>query len=322
MKAPFCMLMILLYFPVFPANSQVEWKTCANRIISGPCKAVTCKGKIYVASTNAGNRMVMEEYDPVSDTWTLKKAISRTINGGEFCAAATEAGIFFMGGWTDTSLLKIGKGISLVNMEKYDVEKDTFINLDNMPIGLDCAAAVSVNNMIYIMGGRAKDTDPLSDKMYMYDPAKAVWTEKHASSHGRAEAYGVNMDGKIYLFGGYRNNPVNNELMIDNKMDVYDPSTDSWTLGDADLVEAEKNPLGMGAIQHNLYFLVMAKDSEEVYSYDPILRSTVKLAGRPDLTWLMGTVSLNDAIYLIGGIKGDFPYGERQSLTVLLRLAN
>jgi N-acetylneuraminic acid mutarotase len=283
---------------------------------------VTCKGKIYVASTNAGNRIVMEEYDPVRDTWRLKKAISHTVNGGEFCAAATEAGIFFMGGWTDTSLHKIGKGISLVNMEKYDIEKDTFIKLDNMPIGLDCAAAVSVNNMIYIMGGRARDTDPLSNKIYMYDPAKDVWTEKKASSHGRAEAHVVNIQGKIYLFGGYRNNPASNELMIDNKMDVYDPVSDSWTLGDTDLVSPEKNPLGMGVIQNEIYFLVTGTGSEEVFKYDPVLRSTRRIAGRTDLTWLMGTVSLNDSIYFIGGIKGDFPNGERQNTTLLLRLPN
>jgi hypothetical protein len=107
--------------------------------------------------------------------------------------------------------------------------------------------------------------------------------------------------------------------MIDNKMDVYDPVSDSWKLGESDLVDSNKNPLGMGMIQNEVYFLVMATGAEELFKYNPESRSTVRLTDRSDLTWLMGTVSLNDSIYFIGGIKGDFPNGEQQNSTLILK---
>lgn len=61
MKTQLIALLLVLCCNVFTAYSQVEWKTKANRIIPGVCKAVTYKGKIYVSSINAASNFLMEE---------------------------------------------------------------------------------------------------------------------------------------------------------------------------------------------------------------------------------------------------------------------
>ena len=311
------LLLAVLFCTIHHVSGQVEWHRRTDKIISGACKAVVYKNKIYVTSTNADQRIVIEEYNPLNDTWVLKKAVSHTENAGEFCLVATPSGIFIIGGYR--------AGYSLNTVEKYDVDKDTFLLMQDMPIGLDCAVAVSMENLIYVIGGRSAIDSPLSDKVYTFDPVKATWIEKKPAPTARVESHAIVFNNKIYLFGGYVSS--NNSGDIDrcnNIIDEYDPVTDLWNAGELDYAPG-KTSIGMGVIKNKIYFVVAdfghaGPIAEQVFKYDPLSKTAARIADRSELTWLMGTASLKDSIYFIGGIKGEFPDGERQRATLILSL--
>lgn len=307
MKTQFFILLLLVCGTFQAVNGQPEWKTKANRSLSGQCKAVVYKEKIYVSSINTENHFVIEEYNPSTDTWELKKAVSEITNFGEYSMASTDEGIFIMGGYLNN--------VPSNKMIKYDVEKDVFTTLDNMPTGLDCATAISVNNLIYVMCGSPDNNIQSSNKVYQYDPEKALWSEKQAAPVSRREAQAVVIQSKIYLFGGFGSTNS-------NTMNIYDPVTDVWTTGKND-VALNKYLITMGVLNDKIYLITgifsnNAVISEELFMYDPVTDLAIKISDRTTLTWLMGTVSINDSIYIIGGIKGVFPTGEKQNSTLLL----
>lgn len=251
----------------------------------------------------------MEEYNPATNTWLLKKAVSHSKNGGEYCIAATDAGIFILGGYWNN--------IPSKTMEKYDVEKDTFILMNDMPVGLDCATAASVNNILYMMGGSPGNDVIASNKVYAYDAVNDQWSQKQSSPNSRREAQAEVIKGKIYLFGGFTQQGPKNTI------DVYDPTTDSWVENKNNLMRNDQLLIGMGTAKDEIYFIAgtfnnNAVTTAEVLNYHPETNTVIKIANRTDLTWLMGRVSINDSIYFIGGIKGEFPNGAKQNATLLL----
>jgi N-acetylneuraminic acid mutarotase len=313
MKTQIIGLLLVLFCNIFPINGQVEWQTKANRLISGQCKAVAYKGKIYVSTNNTGSNFIIEEYNPKTDTWLIKKAVSHIKNGGEYCIAATDAGIYIMGGYWNNAPSK--------KMEKYDVEKDTFLMLNDMPAGLDCATAASVNNNIFIIGGSPDNDILASNKVYAYNADNDNWTEKQGAPNSRREAQAEVIQDKIYLFGGFTQQGPKNSI------DVYDPKTNSWAENNYNLMGNNKLLIGMGVAKNEIYFISgiinnNGVNTEELFKYNPESNSVIKVSDLFDLTWLMGRVSLHDSIYFIGGIKGEFPNGEKQNSTLLLRLAN
>lgn len=309
MKTRISAFLLVVCCNVYTVYSQVEWKTKANKLIPGQCKAVTYKGKIYVSSLNAAGNFLIEEFNPATNTWMLKKGVSHSKNAGEYCMAATEAGVFILGGYWNNTPSK--------TMEKYDTEKDTFILMNDMPVGLDCATAASVNNTIYLMGGSPGNTNLASNKVYAYDAVNGQWSQKQFSPNGRREAQAEVIKGKIYLFGGFAQSGPKNTV------DVYDPLTDSWVENKNSIMRNDQLLIGMGAANDELYFIGgtfsnNGVTSAELFNYRPATNTVIKIANRSDLTWLMGRVSLNDSIYFIGGIKGEFPNGPKQNATYLL----
>ena len=51
------------------------------------------------------------------------------------------------------------------------------------------------------------------------------WKKAAPSPFARVESPAAVVDGKIYLFGGFTE-----DLDASNRLDVYDPASDSWTL--------------------------------------------------------------------------------------------
>ena len=126
---------------------------------------------------------------------------------------------------------------------EYDPATDTWTAKKPMPTPrLPSFGIASCNNKIYVIGGG--DTDKNTGEPYyfstndVYDPLTDTWETKKPMPTARDWVEANVVNGKIYVIGGvhddyyrYVHTPVN---------EVYDPSTDSWTL---------KKPAPIGVIK-------------------------------------------------------------------------
>ncbi|MCF7757963.1 hypothetical protein KQ941_26325 [Paenibacillus xylanexedens] len=92
-------------------------------------------------------------------------------------------------------------------------------------------ATASINGKIYYFGGASGSDHAASgikqNSTYEYDPTTDTWTVKADMPTARAGLTAVVYNNKIYAIGGYYN--VGTSVLRTNKVEVYDPSTDSWT---------------------------------------------------------------------------------------------
>ncbi|NWL89547.1 hypothetical protein DMN77_18525 [Paenibacillus sp. 79R4] len=93
------------------------------------------------------------------------------------------------------------------------------------------AAAVTVNGKIYVFGGASDSNQAFKGKKqkntYEYDPSTNIWVKKTDMPTARAGLSAVVYNNKVYVIGGYLD--VGTTLQRTNKVEVYDPSTDTWT---------------------------------------------------------------------------------------------
>ena len=235
-----------------PALSSDEtkenfWTAQAPVPEAGGGEAAVVNGKIYVIGGDANF-----EYNPDTDTWTTKKPMPTPRS--HFGIAIYQNKIYTMGDYvnssdnevydpaTDTwaikkSLPANGNRINSIKMASvingkihlvsprthdiYDVATDTWTTGKIMPFPLS-GASVAFDDKIYVIVG---------NKTQIYDPDSGSWSLGVSSpiSVGMAAVCattGVVAPKRIYVFGG-----STGFVEETNVTQVYDPETDTWTLG-------------------------------------------------------------------------------------------
>lgn len=182
-------------------------------------------GRIYALggeSSNLSTPTAAEVYTPSTDTWqTLPPMPSRS-----HLAAATglDGSIYAIGGAAD--------GCCITNaVEIYSPITNTWRQGPALPFlssAASLAAVTGPDGRIYAMGGYNDNGgyNPLQN-VNVYDPASMTWTAAASmpTAHVRFGA-ALGPDGRIYVVGGSGYACV---LCGGNVVEVYTPSTDSWT---------------------------------------------------------------------------------------------
>ena len=154
-------------------------------------------GKFYVfASGSAGT--AIREFDPVTNVWTTKNAVTPAAHVYRVAAAANGKIYLFGGGDY--------MGSSLTNaIVEYDPGTDTITTKSAvLPVASYGMAAVSRNGKILLFGGFVSDGTQ-SNVIREYDPATDTITTKSATlpvARGYMSAT-LGANDKVYLFGGY-----------------------------------------------------------------------------------------------------------------------
>lgn len=136
----------------------------------------------------------MEEYDPVSDTWTRKSDMPTTRLA--FSTCVVNGKIYAIGGATSPG------GTILSTVTEYDPVTDEWTAKANMSTARLWLSSSSVNARIYAVGGC---TDPFSATMSTveeYDPVMNTWTTRAEMSTARKSLSTSTVNGKIYAIGG------------------------------------------------------------------------------------------------------------------------
>ncbi len=167
------------------------------------------------------------------------------------------------------------------------------------------AAAVVLNNYIYVLGG-ATTNGTILNTVERYDPATDSWddTSVAAFDDPRLDASAVVFDNKIYLAGGLSSN-----YDILDDVEVYDPASNSWS--SVEDMRSERRghvltlinnlPCAFAGIRENNEYV------EDMEYYDPPEDDWEETPEElPEAVVLPFSATVNNTLFIFGGIF-NFP---------------
>ena len=178
----------------------------STSVVNGKIYAIGGEFPPYDASKLAST---VEEYDPVTDTWT-RKADMPTARLG-LSTSAVDGKIYAIGG----GLGQPGPSVSTV--EEYDPVTNTWTKRADMPTRREGVSTSVVNGKIYAIGGVDGDWDAVEE----YDPATDTWMRKTPMPTQRLYLSTSVVNDKIYAIGGWDNVTL-------STVEEYDPVADKW----------------------------------------------------------------------------------------------
>nr|XP_040016514.1 kelch-like protein 29 [Gasterosteus aculeatus aculeatus] len=170
-------------------------------------------GKLYAIGGLgvSGNLDHVERYDTITNQWETVSPLPKPVHS----AAATVCGgkVYVFGGVNEA-----GRPAGV--LQSYVPQSDTWSFIESPMIDNKYAPAVSLNGLIFILGGAyARATT-------IYDPDKGNIKAGPNMNHSRQFCSAVILDGKIYATGGI----VSSEGPALGNMETFDPAANTWTL--------------------------------------------------------------------------------------------
>jgi hypothetical protein len=250
--------------------------------------------QVYVSDAAGGKSNILEgTFDVIDVPWKSKASMSTSRFGVAVCAANGK--IYAVGGSDGTE-------IYYDKVEEYDPSTDTWAAKSPMPTARGRLAAVSINGKIYVIGGM--DTIGVSDKLEEYDPATDIWTTKAPMLTPRENLIAGALNGKIYVIGGLEQPIPGGGWSVVNKMEEYDPTTNTWTTKTP--MPTARSGLGVGVLNEKIYAIggweLYSVVSNKVEEYNPVTEIWTTKTPMPTARGGLGMGVLNEKIYAVGGI--------------------
>jgi len=248
--------------------------------------AAALGGSVYVLGGMASNTpAALDVYTPVSlpPRWKTKTSMStkRSWHG----AVGYNGKLYVVGG-TDSS------GGATAVLEVYDPSTDSWATKAPMPTARAALGFAEVGGLLYAIGGYGSSATNSACIVEEYDPSSNAWKSRTPLSQRRYGATVAALNGKIYVCGG------DDATSTRNRVDVYDPGTDSWG-------QAANMPgftiWTCGAAVGGKLFVV---DWSTVLVFDPGSNSWTNASGMPTPRNGAGVGVIDNEIYVFGGNKG------------------
>lgn len=304
-----------------------SWATKASMSKArGGLGVVALNGKIYAIGGAAKSLSIPsdadqlltinEEYNPVTDTWTIKKPMPTPRSN--FAIAAVQGKIYCLGGIVGIeaystfpysgSSVQTGteRSYTLMNFEHYqqistnvnevyDPTIDTWENRAPIPRNTSRDTANVVNGRIYMLSGGIN---------YVYDPISDSWTTTESTPNVEGSYVSTVIGDKIY------------SISTSKHVSIYDPKTDTWREGAYTPVMEISGPAGattgVSARGRVYLFGIEPYVSKQQESRSAAERRVNFVYDVETDTWVAGTriptdrrdfgiANINDKLYLIGG---------------------
>jgi N-acetylneuraminic acid mutarotase len=173
--------------------------------------------------------------------------------------------------------------------------------------------AVTVNKMIYVIGGTAGGAPILPlGAVEVYNPETNKWSKKADIPTKRRRSSGTVVDGKIYLFGGFtiverRGKKIEKTVTA---IEVYDPAADVWQkIGDS---PQARHKMAVAELGGKVYLSGGANNvgggGTTVEVYDVATTQWKKLADLNETRTGSTASAVNGKIYAIGGFRKEQVY--------------
>ncbi len=178
----------------------------------------------------------------IENSWEIMADIpSGRLNPG---VATVNGKIYVIGGYN--------QGVVRANQE-YDPTTNTWKNKTPMPTKRSEFAIAVYDNKIYCIGGGGNFPEGITGITQVYDPLTDTWETKSPMPTAREFMDANVVDGKIYVIGGSNFPNLNDPYYVPNINEVYNPETDSWSIGAA--MPTNRYGLGVVIIDDELYAL-------------------------------------------------------------------
>jgi len=181
-------------------------------------------------------------------------------------------------------------------LQIYDIASETWSIGTSMPGPRVRGVAEVFNGKLYVAGGNSSGTGVGLDTLVIYDPTTKSWSfgPKMPGVHDGAVAGAI--DGKWYLVGG-----------DSNRIDIYNPSTDSWSQSSL-ILNSLAYPAVAGVINGKLYATgsdyMHFQDVLNLFVYDPSKDIWTTSSHGTSLRFPTAGV-INGKLYVAGGITHD-----------------
>lgn len=130
-----------------------------------------------------------------------------------------------------------------------------------------------------------------------------LWSRTRPVNDARQEVGVAELNGKIYLIGGFRNSP-SGRLEVATTVEVYDPKTDQWAFV-APLPEPlhHTTAVSLGGRVYVIggYNTLSFNPVASAYRYDPQTNQWTKIANLPSRRGALASVVIGSKIYSVGG---------------------
>ena len=241
--------------------------------------ATGSNGRIY--AIGGGSPGEVDAYNPTTNSWSQ---VASSPSGHTYGAAvAGPGGVIYAIGGEDATYGTNGNRV----VDAYSPNTNSWTSLASEPAGhFGGAAAMGLNGLIYAMGGTDGAHNPIQN-VDAYNPSTNIWTSVAnlpTARFGMAAATGP--DGRIYAIGGFIAEPGVVPNIISSEVDVYSPTTNSWTVI-ASLPVARGTLSAVTGPDDDIYALgggAPTGYSNEVDEYTPATNSWATVASLPTST--------------------------------------
>ncbi|MCP4726011.1 MAG: hypothetical protein GY863_13295 [bacterium] len=174
-----------------------------------------------------------------------------------------------------------------------------------LPDNIGNHVLVTVNDKIYVLGGRNYEENDHNKYNYMYDPLEDKWTVNNNNPYTHSNHACVTVDGKIYTVGGNSNS---------EKLEVYDPVTEKWDLLAPIPTPRQHINYSAAAVGNKIYVFGGIERKGDQYLgtinklevFDILTGKWEEKAPMPVLRQCIPVAAFNNKIYLIGGLGADY----------------
>ena len=207
-----------------------------------------------------------------------------------------------------------------VGMYSARAAENSWVTKASMHISRTNAVAVTVNGIVYVIGGSQKYNTSDTGFSYIsinsteaYNPSTDTWVDKAPMPTSRDALGAAVFQRKIYCFGG--RNVTKDYSISTNLNEVYDTKTNSWETKTP--IPTARSDFQASEVDEKIYLIGGRIESEsssiteisaQVEIYDPT--SDTWAIGSPIPTAVAGYASavLDGKIYVISGVTRDSTY--------------
>jgi N-acetylneuraminic acid mutarotase len=118
--------------------------------------------------------------------------------------------------------IEAGQVTAPLAVYSYDPTTDSWLQLTDLPAGVNHAGLVYLDGLLYVVGGHSGTSFNPTDQLMIYDIAGDEWRRGPPMPTPRGAAAVAILDGRIHVIGG------ETPSGITGVHEVFDPATNSW----------------------------------------------------------------------------------------------